>query len=370
MIPRSSSKERRYYRISLTMVSLLRVLLGGIVPLQAGYATRWTLDDYLMIQYAQLHDHFHPASVYDMNWALTKTMSYPYFLSGLMMTGIPYTLALSVLWVVGALVTTIAMKQIWNHAHDHDVHWFIWFLIYTFLLFSPVAFDAKSGTRIYRESILPPTVLILVGLFGMWVLAAVDRYFRRPKALSRQLAWGAVLGTVWSFFWFVKESSIWLAPTFIGTSLIVLAAGIPGIARCVERRRMKSLIIQIVSTLAALAVPLTLFAGGNAVYRAINQHYYGVPYASVRTEGEIAGFFERLYRIDDPNKTDEYWVPWTTIEMAVAASPTLQSQPRLIHQMKVGAFVDGEWGQGPNYDMGVWALMADLSAVGMFDNQV
>lgn len=355
------------------MISLCRVLIGGIVPLRAGYASGSLLDDYLMVQYAQLSSHFHPASAWDMTWALTKTMSYPYFLNVLMATGIPYRLAVSLLWVMGALLTVMALHGLWDRSagKTRQLPSLFWAVSYAFLIFSPVAFDEMTGTRIYRESILPPVVLMLVGLMGLWVIAAVDCYHSRSGAMKRQFVWSLALGIVWVCFWFVKESSVWLMPTFLGVMLVILGIDVAGVVRLVCGHVDRFLIMRRgIGLVVALSLPLMLFAGGDYAYRSLNRRYFGVPYATVRTEGAIAGFFERLYRIQDDNKDAQHWVPWTTVEKAVQASPTLQAHPELVNQLRTGSFARGNWGDGPSSDMPVWAAMWDLMDIGMFDNQM
>lgn len=94
------------------------------------------------------------------------------------------------------------------------------------------------------------------------------------------------------FFWFIKESSIWLLPAF-GSTLIVCvvlqAKRIIGILHSQKYGMRTKKIIAVALGFSAM-VPIGVVAGVSSAYDAINTHYYGVPYASVRTEGEIAGF--------------------------------------------------------------------------------
>lgn len=46
------------YTIALVLVSCVRMYIGGIVPLRANASAKNTLDDYLMVEYAQLQEHF------------------------------------------------------------------------------------------------------------------------------------------------------------------------------------------------------------------------------------------------------------------------------------------------------------------------
>ena len=74
------------------------------MPLTADFAVHQRLDDFLTIQYSILGNHFHPSSGSEMLWALAKPMSFSYFLAAIRALGIPYNIALSLLWVLSAIV--------------------------------------------------------------------------------------------------------------------------------------------------------------------------------------------------------------------------------------------------------------------------
>lgn len=374
------------YTIALVLVSCVRMYIGGIVPLRANASAKNTLDDYLMVEYAQLQEHFQSSA---NTWVLAKAMSFSYLLNILTKLGIRYTTFVSLLWIVSALMVVSAIRRIWNRCNDQYgnvlcLPYWIFAVIYVFLVFCPTAFDKDTGTRIYRESFVAPTVMLLAGLSLLLILAAIDTRTRAVRWITaRELLWGVLLGVAWCFFWFLKESGIWLAPALIVVLAIAAYCHISGMKRYRANAQESAAHAscsshahvmwgRAVSAICMVAVPLVVFAAGNATYRGINERYFGVPYASVRTEGAIAGFFERLYAIDGPGKTEEHWVPWSVMEQAINASPTLQSHPELVDALKHGVFVDdvdGMWEMGPHHDMAVWTMMDALARCGLYPDQ-
>lgn len=363
------------YVFFLICISGVRAYVGGIVPLRANASAKNTLDDYLMFEYAQLTEHFHPQTQDEITWALAKTMSFSYVLNFLTRTGLSYTLFVSVLWIISALLVTSAIRRLWNRWSPLSMMRLplsVFAIIYVFLVFCPTAFDQDTGTRIYRESLTAPVTLLIAGLCLLLLLSAIDAGRAGGRITARELWWGVLLGCAWTFFWFLKESGIWLAPL-----LIIALIGTVWVRRKETPNGNAHLTLglmarRIFNVMCVILVPLIVFAGGNALYRAVNRHFFGVPYASVRTEGAIAGFFERLYSIDSEDKTEEYWIPWSVMEQAINASPTLREQSVLLEELKHSPFVDDEdgvWNKGPNHDMGVWALIQAMSAVGLYPNQ-
>lgn len=350
------------------------------MPLTADFAVHQRLDDFLTIQYSILGNHFHPSSGSEMLWALAKPMSFSYFLAAIRALGIPYNIALSLLWVLSAIVAVLGLKKLYSQLFPAEkittLKKILWMVVYIFLLFCPSGFDEATGSRIYRETILPPTVLMLIGLMTYFVaLFMQNQEIRFLPTICSQCIIGIILGFVWSFFWFIKESSIWLLPAF-GSTLIVCvvlqAKRIIGILHSQKYGMRTKKIIAVALGFSAM-VPIGVVAGVSSAYDAINTHYYGVPYASVRTEGEIAGFFKRLYQIDDSNRSQGIWVPWSTMEKAIHASPTLRNNVELINQLTTNAafLPSRDWRKTPpSSDMGVWTMMVALQHAGLYDSPV
>lgn len=376
---------------------LVRWDFGQHLPLDGYRSTRGLFDDWLLIQYAQLDRHFHPVSAWDKAFALAKTMSFPYFLNAAREQGIPYRTAFTALYVIGAFLATFGLWRLWRRltaipsrkADERGVRgwrppvWF-WHLAFVFLLFSPTGVEDVSGIRIYRESLLPPIVMLLAGLTMAFVAGFLPRA-RAPRdrrwwVLSWRLCqwlgrWGLqivlalALGGVWAFFWFIKESSVWLAP-MAGAALL---ASVIGILCTAFHRDGRHIVVRLISMVAAVAItvtPLYVFDQGDKAYRQVNMDNYGVSIASSRTEGEIAGFFQRLYNIRSKDRTIKQWAPWSVIERVYQISPTLQSEPALMWYMGAEGFLgSGSWDGTATKDMGVWSVHWDIASLRLFRNQ-
>lgn len=364
------------YVFFLIFISVVRIYIGNIVPLRGNASAKNTLDDYLLIQYAQLSEHFHSQDQNIVTWALAKTMSFSYLLNFLTRTGISYSFFVSILWIVASLLTVSAIRRLWERWSASTAACTpmpVFAIAYCFLVFCPTAFDQDTGTRIYRESLTAPITLLIAGLCLQLVLSAVDAGRQGGRLTVRELWWGITLGCAWTFFWFLKESGIWLAPLFVIALIGATCVHWCGSVKSSGHSAIRTIIRRSLAGICVTVVPLVVFVGGDALYRAVNMHYFGVSYASVRTEGAIAGFFERLYAIDSADKTEEYWIPWSVVKQAINASPTLQKQTKLIENLRHSPFVDDEdgiWDKGPNHDMGVWAMIQALESSDMYPNQV
>lgn len=359
------------FRVAVVVAVLLRFMIGMHMPLDAYSAVRSPFDDLLMVQYAQLDAHFHPATDWDQAFALVKTMSFPYFLNLIGLLGIPYRAALTALYCLGAYACVAGMRRLLSACGPtlRPNRW-VWLGVFVFLAYCPAAFDYDAGSKIYREPMLVPAVMLLAGLMLIYVASCwKPRGDTALRQWSGTLAWGVLLGGVWSFYWYVKESGIWLAPLLLMT---LVSCGVLVFLRCrasygkgVAGRAVPALLSVVV-----VLVPLGVFGGSVAAYRAVNERYFGVSYASIRTEGEIAGFFSRLYTVASDERTDGEWVPWSVVEKAQSVSPTLRAHPRIVEWMAKGQFGSAPWAENPpDTDMGVWTLIWDLAQSGEFGDQ-
>lgn len=86
--------------------------------------------------------------------------------------------------------------------------------------------------------------------------------------------------------------------------------------------------------LTAAFLPLLSFQKASADYIAANQKYFGYPHYTIRTDGETAGFMERIYKIESPERNLQIWSPYDALEKAFSVSETLENDP----QMRKGIF--------------------------------
>ena len=300
--------------IALIVLSLLRLALAMNTPI---WIKMFPDDDLLMIRYASLIEHF---QVHDFN-SLVKTMSYPVWLAFNRLFGIPYRISLCLVWIIAAGLTTYAFKHLYNNR-------FFLLFTYTFVLFCPAAFDFVVGTRVYRNAIIAPAVFISVALMLICIIKAKERAGKKQLFI-----WMIFSGLAFTFFYYIKEDSIWLLPLF---SVSVLACIFYSMRRPngTDKADIKHTTVSIVKKVCFCLTPFIVFACLTGSYLAVNYHFFGVAEINTRTEGEFGRFVSKVIKIEDENKNYQIWAPYSTWEKVWAASPTLQEYPQMLEWMR------------------------------------
>ena len=310
-------------------------------------------DDILMLNYANIFEHF---SVWN-TFSMAKTMSFPVFLGFIHILGIPYNLAAGALWVIGAFFTLWFFSHYINNIYGR-------LIVFAFMLYCPAAFDIWTGLRIYRQAIVAPTALIAIMCIFLLVtkLCIYGAGTNEKSAFRIIIILSILAGLSFLFFYYVKEDSIWLAPLYVIASTM-------GVFVIVRRRPERRTCIKLV--FFAL-LPLILFAGGTNAYKAVNYHYFGVFEINTRTGGEFGEFAGKLLQIEDGNKTDEVWVPYSTLEKAFQASPTLSGAPGLLESLRrQEIYADGDMVENPiPGDLVFWAFKVSLEEAGLYGSEV
>lgn len=329
----------------IIFLSLLRLYIGS--NLQLWFVTTAQCDDLLMLDYSILTDHF---THWNYN-SLVKDMSYSIFLAFVKFSTIPYSVWLSVLWIISALLVAYAIYKFLTKNKIAIL------LSFVFILFAPIGFDIATGLRIYRHAIMPPATLIcLTSLFIF--LNYTFKGFNWTTVI-----WGIFSGLAFSFNYYIKEDGVMFLPILIITVLCVLIVNL--------YKSNKKTILDSVKIIAICLLPLIIFAGTTVAYEQVNNHYFGISKINTRTDGELGEFYHILLKIDDENKTSEILVPPSTIEKAFNASPTLKSHPELFNQ-----WMKTPWAGGDLYtnnlagDIIAWSLRISLSQAGLFNNEI
>jgi len=100
------------------------------------------------------------------------------------------------------------------------------FLIYAFLLWNPMTYEAPTMGRVMRQHVYTPLgILIFAGLVAL--------YYRRSEPFRKQAGWAALLGFSLGGFWLTREESIWLVPSVV----LLVAAWIIGVFRADRKAR-------------------------------------------------------------------------------------------------------------------------------------
>ena len=277
-------------------------------------------DDELLVSYAFLTNHFSAPTLY----SLAKNMGYAIFLVFTHFTGLSYTMVLSLVWVTAAIV----IRQMLTYLTKNKV---FLNLSYLFVLFTPCAFDSWLGTRLYRNSIIAPFVLLLFSL----LLIIFFRILKNKQIKARNLVGiGTITGILFAFNYYIKEDGIWLLAC-VGFATLVYISIIS--FRFFKNRKTNSeekfSSKPFIRLIATLCIPLFVFILLSNTYKAINYHYFGVYETNTRTSGELGTFVENVYKVESENRTPAVWAPADAIEKTFAASETLQSYPELLTQI-------------------------------------
>lgn len=322
--------------ILITIITIFRVILSNL--LSAWYPSSQGYDDRLLITYASLSSHFKDPNVL----SLMKTMSYPLFLKIVHWSGLSYTMVLSIIWIIAAaLVVKIFLNVTKNKA-------FLTF-IYIFVLFTPSAFDSWIGTRLYRNSIIAPFVLIFFALMLNMILnLTVNKNITAKKTLSTNI----LLGLIFSFTYYIKEDGIWLLCCLVFSILISIGIVLK------KHTRNRYLLTK---TIITLCLPLIIFIITSNVYKSINYIYFGVYETNTKAEGELGEFINNIYKIHSDNRTAFIWAPYDAIDKAFEASKTLSNHPILKEKIFNSPWCSGDIRQNPiSGDFLTWVLRTAL----------
>lgn len=339
----------------LALITLLRFWVSNRQGLWY-WPTAW-LDDRLLFNYADFHNHFLNPSVQ----SLSKTIAYSALIALTSATGIPFQMLLTGIWVIVALL----MVQLFSFVTTNRA-WLAF--TYLFVLFTPTAFDEVLGTRLYRNQVFAPFIyltFVLMLLLICYTIRSVS-VGSTPTGVTVLIA----LGVVFTFTYYLNESGTWLLPCLVLTLLVCaairflrwwkwritadsggigdqLSNTVPGVQKFSRIRNSLQLLI-----------PLAIFIVGTLGYQAINHHFFGVWQIETRQSGELGQFVHSVYRIRSDNRTPIIWAPADAIDAAFAASPTLSQYPQL--RAAIGQ---------PRGDFLTWYLRDALEATGMWTNE-
>ena len=309
------------------LATIGRLTMSLTLHMWFGYdqvADDWLLMSQSLPDYAQAKNHYR----------LAKNQSFSMWLSIIYETGINVDVMFYLLWLLASCLFAVALYRMFRRQ---------WLSIaaYLYVLWNPIAFENWQGTRVYRNSIFAPCMFILLSLLILYLKSchvSGGRLQVRFKSLTSKTIvhklsrknmvsfWliGIALGLVFAFIYDLKEDSAWLIPMFLFIIGIKIVDVITLDARAAVR---------IITVLIALTPIVTTFCSVQVI-KFQNYRRFGVYELNVRTEGELAGFVERIYRIASPNQNTTIWTPYDSIERAFAVSPTLKMYPELLRYIE------------------------------------
>ncbi len=329
--------------IFFAFLIVARVCFGYIVGVN--WYSQFVHDDALLMNYAQLKTHFSSANYL----SLVKCMSYPLFLQFNRFIHIPISITISLLWSVAALLVYSLFKKIVQNCK------FVRIFAFVYTLFLPVAFEREVGTKLYRNQIIEPLIIIV---FSLIMSFAYDVFNNKPRILK-----SIVLGCSFTFLFYIKEDSIWMLSCMF---VLFLPAFIKIIRKSINDKSLR----KYTKHICCLLVPFVILFVSSNIYKAINYYYFGVYEVQTRTEGELGEFCSNVYKIKSDDTTYRIWAPKDAIQKAFAASETLRDIENLENSILTTAWFAGDIEKNPIHgDFLTWVLRTELVNTGNWTSE-
>ncbi len=332
------NRQRRIMFAVLIVLTLVRIALMLRMPLYAVGNSQY--DDYLLAKYADSLANFQWLGPYT-NTTLVKGISFSIFLALCQMLAIPYPLGLILLYIFSIIIFLRAIEKLVPGFRARAI-------IYVFLLYSPAMFHFTYVQRIYRMAVVPPAVLLVIGCI-------IGLYQSRYEKNRTLIAWALGAGLSISFFWYIREDSVWLMPFIAGAVLIT------GICLLIRYRgQWRKLLLKLV----ILSLPFFCLYGVKSFISFMNYEHYGIYTVSDRTQGGFAEFISNLLKVDGDNEREDVWISREMLNKVMEVSPTLNElREEMNYEYDVVWGVDGEI-QG---DLIFWALREAADIKGCYE---
>lgn len=334
-----TEKNAKYIKaanIFLILISIIRVGLNTKVPY--AFYTVAGFDDQLLIDYAKVIRAGHWLGGYTY-CTLVKGISFPVFLALLNRFYIPACIGVGCFYVLSSFVFVKAVsKRIKNNI--------FLFLLYVLLLYSPIHISLIQ--RFYRTVIVPSAALLTFGCL-------LGAYFERKSPLKKQLSWLFGAGISLSFFYYIREDSIWIMPFVIVVLCIIL------VTNFIDRK--KEALSKKIFTVVVSLLPVILLCCTNLAYRACNYYCYKIFETNDRTGTNFVEVMNDLYHIQADGENEDVWLSYEAIEKAEKVSPTLAS---ISDQVKAKY---GDWSSGHG-DLFSWGLRQAVNDAGYYTDAV
>ena len=321
---------------------LIRIFVGelaGVALFPFGMA-----DDLLMLDYASKMHYLSP----NVN-SLVKTMSFPILLDVVHLSRIPWTIWYSTIWFFAAIVVYILSKKLFKNKY-------LPLFFYTYVLFFYSAFTVSIGLRVYRNCIIPPFVIITIGLIIILIfniITEVNKY---------NIFTSIILGICFTFTYYIKEDGMWLLCVLLFAIFLTFCILI------INKYKLKNNFKKIV----CLLIPILIFVLSTNIYKLINLKFFGVYEVNTRTEGEYGKFINNIYKIESDNRNSYCWAPYDAIEKAFENSKTLSENKHLLDGiLTTNSFaLEGDIKKNPiPGDFLSWVLRYELERAGLWTNE-
>lgn len=331
-------KKHKVLFCALTLITLFRIILATKLPLQLQADEAY--DDFLFAKYAK--------SLVSLEWlgdfsyiSLVKGASFSVFLAFIYIIGIPYNLGLILLYIGSILIFIKSIKVLINNKY------FLSFL-YIFLLFSPMMLHYENVGKVYRGGVILSFALIITA----GIIALYTRYNSNIKSLKK---WSILTSLSLSYFWFLKEDSVWILP-------FVLVGITISIFKLIKEKYKRN---ELLKRSILLVLPLIVLVISNITYKSINYFKYGEYTITDRNGTYYKKVLSDLVQIDDGTSNEKYWVTKSMMDKAYAASESLAVIKDIMNKKYESGWID-ETGE-INGDIIFWVIREAFNEYGLYE---
>lgn len=348
------NNQVKFFYLVLVIATILRIILAYLIPVKVYMQAEY--DDALSINQALFILDGKWLGPYDIE-TLSKGFSYTFFLLISHFSRIPYPIFLVLFNILAGAGITLAFKPLIKNR-------FMLGLSYLFLIYSPITLSSDFSLRIYRNSLIFGTVLLLLaGIIGF--------YLRRKSPFKKQLPWLLLQVVVLPFFWYLREDSIWIVPLYGTVILLVLFDRLHDL-----KKANKPKIMGLMKQTALLAMPFLSLLLVTLGISQINFKHYQIFTVNDRTKTSFAEITKYLIQIDNSKwdnpeivNNEAVWVSKNTFKKAMEASPTLAEYEDEIRWMQEESFWPDTWpleiDEVPG-DMTIWGLRDAFKKGGLY----
>ncbi|BDR54106.1 hypothetical protein KIMH_02170 [Bombiscardovia apis] len=335
--------------VLLTLLTFGRLALS--LTLHMWYAYTQRADDALLMSYS-LPEYPHSHDYYK----LAKNQAYGFFLRFVSWSHINIDLVYFGVWLLAALCTAFALYRFFH------ITWLA-VVSYCYILYNPLAFENWLGTRIYRNSLIVPSLFILLALLVLYLTSTPlpqsgkFRPFIVGTWVAGQVLFYCLLGAVFAFIYDLKEDSVWLLPMFVFVVIVKL----------IQILRMHGSWMYRGIALSICLLPLLSAAVTVKAVTTYNKRNFGIALLNTRTQGQVAGFVSRVYQVKSDHQTPYIWAPADSLDAVERVSPTLQSKPEIMDYVQHKDFAAPDIHIHPlEGDFLTWQMIAAIdNSIGM-----
>jgi len=232
------------------------------------------------------------------NRILQKGISFPLFLATISKLNINYNLAIIVLWIGASAFFAYTMREVLSKKSAQ--------ILYVMLMYNPIMFEMQIVQRIYRSSLVPTCMLLIISGY-LWI------YFNLLYDKSRK-SWSVAIGIglVLSFFMNLRDDGIFLYPFIFVITCIILV---------VAYKKKKN----VIKYSLMLGVPFTMVFCSNHLISAMNYKHYGLYITTEPSNSAFREFRDLLYAIEEDEEISCVSVSRAKMKRLYEYSPSLKA---------------------------------------------